>query len=194
MSTMLECVVLTATKAEAAPLINYFGLVKTKLLCGYSTYQNASFTLIVTGIGYEAALNAVKELLTYPRLSAKLHVINVGIAGAKGLSVGALVWPQHYNGELINNALPANITQRYKQLALVSNNTVTTEYQQGEIVDMEFAGIFDAMHSMKQNYRLFCAKVISDNEAYAVSKITPQGASDLIRLHLNQFALLIGST
>lgn len=190
MASQVKWVVLTATKAEAAPLISHFSLAKSRSINGYSTYQDDALLLMVTGVGYNAAFQAVEILWQTLANANDVDVINIGIAGAKTLAVGSLVWPQHHSNIAINLPQSLSVQDQQAWYNLVSVSQVVNQYDEGTIYDMEFAAIHHCLTTNEHIGRLFCAKVISDNASHAASRITPQSASELIRMHLGQFAQL----
>ena len=55
-------IILSALKAEAMPLINYYKLVPNNSI-GLQMYNNDSFTILITGVGRKNVNKTLKEYL-----------------------------------------------------------------------------------------------------------------------------------
>jgi hypothetical protein len=172
---MRSLTVLTATKAEAAALINHFKLVKGEV--GQNSYHNQNLR-----IGKQAAYQKVKQLVE-GGLGVDA-IVNIGIAGAKELAVGSLVWPRRVGDVIINKGLPE---QQTSAMQVLSSDKPTQPTEVRIIYDMEAQGICDALTAKTSHVQVFCAKVISDNERHSHKQISAQQATDLIRRHLVEF-------
>ncbi len=176
--------IFTATKAEAAPFINYYALVKQQKLGGCLRYSMGHISVIVTGIGLKSAYKGAQacQFLNVP--DSACAFINIGIAGAKHAQLGTLLWPVKVGEYDVNPILPS---QRVRKDIVKSVKQASIKYEKGIIYDMEAEGFCKGMNVITNNASLFCAKVISDNETRLFDQVSSQLATDLIRNHLNEF-------
>ena len=181
---MKHLTIMTALMAEALPLLNYYKMVKRPKSAHFHWFEATNFDLIVCGIGAnktQFGLDAYCNVLDgdYPR-----RWLNLGIAGARTLPIGQLVWPGWINSSAIGrfDQAGAGFDLRVKSLAEPSVN-----YQDGILFDMEAETCLRAINGNSSQFipeDFFCAKVISDNQFVNALKTDKQWVSRLIEAQI----------
>ncbi len=181
------CIV-TAIKAEAAPFVNHYKLVKQAKHPLLQQYGEPPLRVVVTGIGQKACFDAV--IAASQTADSNEVFINIGIAGTAGLAVGSLVWPAECARQSINSGPPK---KAQGGLVMHSVDTPCEAYEDGVIFDMEARGFYMALATNAPLQRAFCAKVISDNERHSLHTLERAHVSDLVRKQLPAFELFFSS-
>ncbi len=173
-----------ALKSEATPFVNELKLRRWPSEQPYTLYRSEQHCVLVTGVGAEKASKAVNEfMLAHPEV-VKAQWINVGIAGAYGLSLGQLVWINEVSRQEGDQMCPVQLPTTINHGWAVKSVGWPQRLSEGDeiIYDMELATLIDCLSA--RGVSLKCAKVISDNKRAGIGNITPQYVVDLIRHQL----------
>ncbi len=178
---MKRLCIITALPAETRPLLDALSLQQSNAR-HLRVYASERFLLLECGPGkMNAAAGTGAMLQAYPDIAA---ILNVGIAGGCqpiGQSVLAHQVRDHASGARWYPHLPDNNTFR----SLPSQNITTidapdTHYRQGELFDMEAAGIFTAASRHLSTSQIHCIKVVSDNPEHGIETINKRTVIALI--------------
>ena len=174
---------LIAHKLEASPIVAHFKMELVEKY-PYKIYQNKKgMRLIISGIGYNNAVRAVMYLAETdkPKSRGSAGWVNAGIAGHKTAAIGSLFF--------INKIIYKKTGEAYfPALNLVNGNStglITVDepelyYPKDSVYDMEGAGFFKACIKFSSVEFIHSIKVISDNRAHSIQKITRNLISDLM--------------
>ena len=183
-----------ALRAEASPLIESFGLKRSTSIRNHEIYTNDHLSLIVSGMGKAAAVNAVQAL--HAQVSDQVSAwLNIGIAG-------------HGLFEIEQGFLASRITDQessqswYPMIVyphdcavgpLMTVNEVELRYPEPIGYDMEAAAFFSAAKRHATVELVQSYKVVSDNPHHSVSRITPARISKLIEMSIEEIRQLINA-
>ncbi|ADQ07268.1 purine or other phosphorylase family 1 [Caldicellulosiruptor hydrothermalis 108] len=179
---------ITAFYSEAKALIDHFGLKKLYEPSKFQIFSGDEILLIVSGEGILQAAIATTFALTKFGASDRCIALNIGICGAKEkkLSKGdVLLCNKIINHHSKKTFYPdILITHQMKEASLesflhpVKKDTFFGEIE-GDIVDMEGAGFFEAASSFLAPHNVQCIKIVYDFLAY--EKIEPQEVTILVK-------------
>lgn len=177
-----------ALTAEAKPLITYFKLKKDNEIKKYQVFKNEEITLTITGSGMLQGAIAVTYVLGRVDIGEEDIFVNLGICGAvkDTISIGDII----LCNKIINNSSKKNFypdmlfNHKFSEGTLETFSHVvdkSTERNniQGEIVDMEGAGIYEAASLFFSQHQINIIKIVSDY--LNVSGITAEKVMDLIK-------------
>ena len=185
--------IIVALPAEAKPVNRHFGLVRDNKVETYPLYRGEGVSLIVSGVGCEAAAEATRWFCDYLPVTAETRWINIGIAGHPALPIGeALLVHTVSNttgGDRINIALPRCLP--CDTAPLVSRNEPEMDYPEEALFDMEGYGFLSAAQEASLPGQAQCLKVISDNRQNPVEKINAKLVHELIEQRLGTLGALI---
>ncbi|MGB9857508.1 MAG: purine phosphorylase [Dictyoglomaceae bacterium] len=178
---------ITAFHSEAKPLIEYFGLKKLQELSKFQIFSNADLLLIVSGEGIIRSAIATTFLLTKFSAMDKDIALNIGICGArrKELSKGDVLLCHkiinHHSKRVFYPDILVN--HQMKEADLESfffpvREDIFTDEIEGDVVDMEGAGFFEAASSFLPPHNIHCIKIVYDFLIY--ERIDSQEVINLI--------------
>jgi len=171
----------TALPAEARPVNDRYGLIRDNKLSQLPLYKNGNMTLVVSGVGINAAYDATCRLAEMPA-TARASWINLGVAGHPSRAVGDVVLAS----EILDGddkggwqaTIPFEPPCATDRLTTLSGPD--TNYRRMTLCDMEAAGFYAAALQYAPPERIFCLKVISDNRLHPASGINAKMVSRLI--------------
>lgn len=170
-----------ALKCEAKPLIQHFKLAHNNSSGLFNNYLNDEITLTITGIGKLAAAAGTMYVIKEYNSNKSDIWLNTGIAGHRTLAIGQTVLANKitdagsgaswYPQIVFTTGLPAT--------GLNTKDKAATTYDD-DMVDMEAAGFYATAIRSGTAELVHSIKVISDNEANPVDKISEPMATELI--------------
>jgi adenosylhomocysteine nucleosidase len=185
--------IVVALPAEAKPVYRHFGLVRDNRAEHYPLYRSGEVTLIVTGIGSEAAADATRWLCDYQPVSDQTRWINLGIAGHPALPIGEALLAHTVSnaegGEQICIDLPH--CRPCDTAPLITRNKPELEYSAEALFDMEAYGFLSAVLETSLPGQAQCLKIISDNRENPVKRINAKLVQELIEQRLGTLGALI---
>ena len=171
----------TALPAEARSVNNRYGLIRDNKVSHLPLYKNGNMTLVVSGVGKNAAYNATCWLAKMLG-PARASWINLGIAGHPSRAVGdAVLASEILDGDGKDRwqaAIPFEPPCATDRLTTLSGPD--TDYRRSTLCDMEAAGFYAAALQYAPPDRIFCLKVISDNLLQPATGINAKMVSRLI--------------
>ena len=180
--------IVVALVSEAKPLIVYY---KLKRVIGVDFYLLSAddILLCISGVGYERASIAIKELMRYRKARKEDVLINLGLcASAKSNNIGELLIVDEIAYEKNMTSLDIQIQHPYKQSKLLS----VTEAQIDKLevlVDMEaYAILVESLKTMQIEQLLFI-KIVSDY--FKPESLTKNLAYGLINKQIRNIDVLI---
>lgn len=184
-----------ALTVEAKPLITYFKLKKDNEIKKYQVFKNEEIILIITGSGMLQGAIAVTYVLGSLDIGEEDIFVNLGICGAvkANISIGDII----LCNKIINNSSKKNFypdmlfKHKFKEGALetffhVVDKRMDLDKIQGEIVDMEGAGICEAASLFFSQHQINIIKIVSDY--LSTSEITPEKVMKLIENNTGRIA------
>ena len=183
----------TALPCEAKPLVEYFKLKKDVTVQPFSVYLNKDVCLTVTGLGKSAMAAGVAYTQALFASAAPSLMLNMGIAGHKSHPLGSLF--------LMNKITDAD-SQRSYYPSLIFTLSCSTEsihtyskpalaYDQPHLCDMEASAFYETAVRFSSSERIYCLKVISDNQWSSAENIQAKQVSLLIKDHVSVVDLLL---
>lgn len=154
-----------ALKAEAAPLIDHYGLRAQTPKGLFTIYARDNIALTVSGVGKTAAAAAVTYLHAVTGEPQHTAWLNLGIAGHRDLPLGALLLAHKITDKAANRhwyppqILPTQLTGR----ELLCVDTPEAGYADEALYDMEAAGFYAAACRCSTAELVQCLKIVSDN-------------------------------
>jgi hypothetical protein len=160
-------IILSALKAEAIPLINYYKLVPNNSI-GLQMYKNDLFTILITGVGKKNVNKALKEYLKKFKNIEEAKFINIGIAG--GIKGNCRIGEMFFINKVFDDYLEVDYNIKTGNRPNISENRVTTVFEpilnNGQdregLVDMEAYGICSILSDFNQLNKVTIIKIVSD--------------------------------
>ncbi|MEE9446992.1 MAG: hypothetical protein V3V09_03480 [Arenicellales bacterium] len=169
---MNKLMIVTALMAEAVPIIDAYKMRKEPKKPGYHHYSVSTpagpIELLVCGLGTQQmreGLEGFFRIQTTLKLEDTQEIIwiNIGVAGALSHSLGELLWVG-----AIGETEIARLPQTAEQIRVISLDTPSIDYKVNTLFDMEAETFLDVVMQysthLKPQRRVFCAKVVSDNQ------------------------------
>lgn len=190
--------IVSALYSEAKPLIDHFNLKKSPQTTRFQVFANQDIALLISGIGLLSAAVGTSYLLTKYNSAETDIAFNIGIAGSasKGFKIGEPIicnkiihkdtYRSYYPDILINHGIREGVLESHSHV--VENSALITEVN-GDIVDMEGAGFYEAASSFLYAHNIYSVKVISDY--LNPTALSGEKVSRLIELNLAVFSDLI---
>lgn len=182
---MLNLVV--ALKAEAAPLIEHYGLRARTPKGLFAIYENDNTALTISGVGKTAAAAAVAYLHAVTGERQHAAWLNIGIAGHRDHPLGTLLLAHKITDAYANRhwyppqvlssqIMPAKLTS----CELICVDAPEAGYTGTALYDMETAGFYAAACRCSTAELVQCLKIVSDNaQAPANTPGNPLKARDV---------------
>ena len=170
----------TAMYCEAKPFISHYGLKKDNNFTKFQVFKNNEIVLIITGTGLVSSAVGVTHMLTKYEVKPNDFFFNIGICGSKIKSkkVGNKVIEVGKGSVIlahkIINADSGNIfyTDMFfkhnfvegvlETFSKVINSSEYFHKTEGDFIDMEAAGIFEAASHFLYMHQINCIKIVSD--------------------------------
>ncbi|SHM56107.1 Nucleoside phosphorylase [Caldanaerovirga acetigignens] len=179
--------IVTAYHVEAKPIIEYFGLKKVLKNSRFQVFAGKEMALVESGPGAIASACATSFLLTEFKARSKDIALNIGIAGAKNdnLKKGEAILCHKiiyndtkrvfYPDILVKHNMKEGVLETFD--FPVVKGDYPAELIEGDIVDMEGAGFFEAASFFLPPHGVHCIKVVSD---YLERAVEPSFVLDII--------------
>ena len=160
-------VILSALKAEAFPLINYYKLIPSNSI-GLQMYRNDLFTMLITGVGKKNVNKTLKEYLKKTKNIEEAKFINIGIAG--GVKGNCKIGEMFFIDKVFDDYLEVNYNIKSGNRSNLLENRVTTVFepimnsdQEREgLVDMEAYEICSVLSNFNHLNKVTIIKIVSD--------------------------------
>ncbi|MDU1910930.1 spore photoproduct lyase [Fusobacterium sp.] len=188
-----------ALTAEARPLITYFRLKKDNEIKKYQVFKNEEIVLIITGTGMLQGAIGITYVLGNLDIREEDIFVNLGICGAveESTSIGDII----LCNKIINNSSKKNFypdmlfKHEFREGTLetffhVVDREIEIDKIQGEIVDMEGAGIYEAASLFFLQHQINIIKIVSDH--LNTSEITGEKVIELIENKIDKIAKWLG--
>jgi hypothetical protein len=156
-----------ALKAEAAPLIEHYGLRARTPKGMFSVYENenGNVALTLSGVGKTAAAAAVTYLHAVTGEPQHAAWLNIGIAGHRDHPLGTLLLAHKITDPAARRhwyppqVMPAGLTS----CELLCVDAPEAGYNSAALYDMEAAGFYAAACRCATAELAQCLKIVSDN-------------------------------
>ena len=160
-------IILSALKAEAISLINYYKLVPNNSI-GLQMYKNDLLTILITGVGKKNVNKALKEYLKKSKNIEEAKFINIGIAG--GVKGNCKIGEMFFINKVFDDYIEVNYNIKTGNRPNILENRVTTVFepilnngQEREgLVDMEAYEICSVLSDFNQLNKVIIIKIVSD--------------------------------
>ncbi|MFC1750663.1 hypothetical protein ACFL2V_17865 [Pseudomonadota bacterium] len=179
--------IVTALQCEAKPLIKHYHLNGRQAENGFRIYENENIRLVVAGIGKIAAAAATAYLQAQtPHEQAAW--LNLGVAGHGTLAVGELVLANKIKdaSSQTNWYPPQLFSTTARSISVVSVDTTETEYKGDNAYEMEATGFYATACRFSSTELIQVCKIISDNHAHPVDKVSPKHVEEIISTNLEE--------
>ena len=160
-------IILSALKAEAISLINYYKLVPNNSI-GLQMYKNDLFTILITGVGKKNVNKTLKEYLKKTKNIEEAKFINIGIAG--GVKGNCKIGEMFFINKVFDDYIEVNYNIKTGNRPNILESRVTTVFepilnngQEREgLVDMEAYEICSVLSDLNQLNKVTIIKIVSD--------------------------------
>ena len=160
-------IILSALKAEAIPLINYYKLSPNNSI-GLQMYKSDLLTILITGVGKKNVNKALKEYLKKSKNIDEAKFINIGIAG--GVKGNCKIGEMFFINKVFDDYIEVNYNIKTGNRPNILENRVTTVFepilnngQEREgLVDMEAYEICSVLSDLNQLNKVTIIKIVSD--------------------------------
>ncbi|NMM62787.1 5'-methylthioadenosine/S-adenosylhomocysteine nucleosidase [Clostridium sp. P21] len=176
----------TSMYSEAVPFIKKLNLKKDLRCNKFQVFKNVDTTLIVTGIGKVMSAVAVTYLFSKYKLKCEDIFINIGVCGTKDetLQIGDIILCNKIiDYDTKRTFYPDMILKHpFQERSIETVPTVINNKNleiQGQLVDMEASGIYEAALVFLKSHQMFFVKIISDH-LEADSKLKMKSISNLL--------------
>ena len=192
---MLQCII-SALKAEAEPLANYYGL-KQNLSYDYPLYGTDEMKIICTGVGRKNINDVLTNFYKGIPRNTQTQFINIGIAGGKKneCKIGeCFIIDDIYDDRSekvfnLNNKLKSHCSTQ--NITTVSNPISDGGLSYSTLVDMEAHEICRAVYKLGLKDNLLIIKIISDFMDISNKDLSFKKVYDLVDNNLNNINRLL---
>ena len=193
---MLQCII-SALKAEAEPLANFFGL-KQNSTYDYPLYDGGEIKILCTGVGRKNISNILINFYDRIPKDTQTQFINVGIAGGKKneCKIGeCFIIDNVYDDRSekvfnLNNKLKSHCSTQ--NITTVSNPISDGGSSYSTLVDMEAHEICGAVYKLGlKDDNLLIIKIISDFMDVSNNDLSFKEVYDLVDKNLNNINRLL---
>ncbi|RKD21544.1 Phosphorylase superfamily protein [Caminicella sporogenes DSM 14501] len=160
--------IITAMYWEAEPFIKYLGLKRDVDSTKFQVFKNDEFILIISGVGPISSAVATTYLLTMYKAENSDLFFNIGVCGCKDdkIEIGSVFLCHKVINNTTNRKFYTDMLFKhpFREGVLETFSTVVNKdfYIQGDLIDMEGAGAFEAASYFLPPHRIYCIKIISD--------------------------------
>ncbi len=187
--------VVAALTAEARPLVTHFQLERTPELEPVAFFRGADLTLIVSGVGKEAAATAVDQLARAVPTERPAVWLNVGVAGHRQLDIGTAVMARAVtdadSGQVYRLSPPEEVHLEVGEVRTVSH--VETQYESDALFDMEAAAFCEraVVHAPTELVQVL--KIVSDNRRTGTLCVSARQVQGLVEENFPRIDRLVAS-
>lgn len=177
--------IVTALQCEAKPLINRYRLNGRQAENGFRIYENDELRLIVAGIG-KMATAAATAYLQAQTPDEQAAWFNLGVGGHGTLAVGELVLAKKITdaSSQVSWYPPLVFTTKLPCHNIITVEKAESEYQGNNVYEMEASGFYSTACRFSSTEMVQTCKVISDNHAHPVDKVSPKHVEEIIAAQL----------
>ncbi|HEY5603069.1 MAG TPA: hypothetical protein VIM41_08185 [Gammaproteobacteria bacterium] len=187
---MLNIVV--ALSEEARPFIQYYRLKRLHHRHAFPVYGNDNIQLIVSGVGNLRAAVATGYLAGIRDSGRTTAWLNAGIAGCKSLPVGETVLAHKIidtvSRQVFYPAICFDPPCKTGNIRTVPIPEI--QYPCDNVYDMEAAGFFSAAMRFGTLELIHCLKIVSDNEASPIHRVSSSGVVHLVEQQMEVIAAI----
>ena len=192
---MLQCII-SALKAEAEPLANFFGL-KQNSTYDYPLYDGGEIKILCTGVGRKNINNILINFYDRIPKNTQTQFVNIGIAGGKKneCKIGeCFIIDNVYDDRSekvfnLNNKLKSHCSTQ--NITTVSNPISDGGSSYSTLVDMEAHEICRAVYKLGLKDNLLIIKIISDFMDVSNNDLSFKQVYDLVDKNLNNINRLL---
>ena len=192
---MLQCII-SALKAEAEPLANFFGL-KQNSTYDYPLYDGGEIKILCTGVGRKNINNILINFYDRIPKNTQTQFVNIGIAGGKKneCKIGeCFIIDNVYDDRSekvfnLNNKLKSHCSTQ--NITTVSNPISDGGLSYSTLVDMESHEICRAVYKLGPKDNLLIIKIISDFMDISNKDLSFKKVYDLVDNNLNNINRLL---
>ena len=192
---MLQCII-SALKAEAEPLANFFGL-KQNSTYDYPLYDGGEIKILCTGVGRKNINNILINFYDRIPKNTQTQFVNIGIAGGKKneCKIGeCFIIDNVYDDRSekvfnLNNKLKSHCSTQ--NITTVSNPISDGGSSYSTLVDMEAHEICRAVYKLGLKDNLLIIKIISDFMDVSNNDLSFKEVYDLVDKNLNNINRLL---
>ena len=192
---MLQCII-SALKAEAEPLANFFGL-KQNSTYDYPLYDGGEIKILCTGVGRKNINNILINFYDRIPKNTQTQFVNIGIAGGKKneCKIGeCFIIDNVYDDRSekvfnLNNKLKSHCSTQ--NITTVSNPISDGGLSYSTLVDMEAHEICRAVYKLGLKDNLLIIKIISDFMDISNNDLSFKKVYDLVDNNLNNINRLL---
>jgi nucleoside phosphorylase len=175
---------------EAKPFISYLGLKKDTEVTKFQVFKNDDIALIITGVGMVEASIAVTYLFAKYDVKRLDLFINIGVCGTGKQDIekeSTLLCHKIINHDTKKTFYPDMLFKHpFKEGVLETFSKVVDKDMyleiEGDIVDMEGAGAYQAASVFLSPEQIYCIKIVSD--ILEGGSVTPVKISEIIQAQL----------
>lgn len=177
----------TALALEARPIIDYYGLKRDNKIKKIQVFKNDDIVLMITGTGILKSAIAVTHILTIFDIKRDDLFLNIGVCGAVNdkYKIGEIIFVNRIKNSITGrNWYPEVVFKHdFKEgyLETYSNPIYSKENLKCDIVDMEGAGLIEAISLFFESYQIIFLKIISDR----LEKVSAEVVPELIKNNLS---------
>ena len=192
---MLQCII-SALKAEAEPLANFFGL-KQNPAYDYPLYDGGQIEILCTGVGRKNINNILINFYDRIPKNTQTQFVNIGVAGGKKneCKIGeCFIIDNVYDDRSekvfnLNNKLKSHCSTQ--NITTVSNPISDGGSSYSTLVDMEAHEICRAVYKLGLKDNLLIIKIISDFMDVSNNDLSFKEVYDLVDKNLNNINRLL---
>lgn len=181
--------IVVAFMEEAKPFIEYYNLKRDNGIKKIQVFCNESVRLLISGVGMLKSIVSTTLFLSYFNLEEEDIFLNFGVCGSKRkeYKIGDIIVANKVINKVFEkNYYPDMIYQHnFKEGVLETFNRVVTlsDEVNGDIVDMESAGIMEVAGNFFTSDRIIIVKVVSDY----LENFSSINVNEVIKLNFTYF-------
>ncbi len=175
----------TALYCEAQPFIEHMNLKKDLESNEFQIFKNQEAVLIITGIGKVKTAVAVTYLLSKYQASSQDLFMNIGVCGAQDHDIlmgTAFLCNKIIDRDTKKHYFPEMLLKHpFEESSIETCSFAVGEGEfslEGQLVDMEASGIYQAANVFLQTHQLFFLKIVSDH--LSIKALTAEKIAKLI--------------
>ena len=185
--------VVVALSAEARPLAAHLQLERVDALLPLRIHRRSDMALTVSGVGKQAAAQAVDDLAQAVPSDGPSVWLNVGVAGHRQLDLGTAVLARRVTdaetGAVFALSTPPDLHVEIGEVRTVSH--VETEFASDALYEMEAAAFCERAGQLTSIELMQVLKIVSDNRRTGTVAVSAHQVQGLIEKSLPKIDLLI---
>ena len=180
--------IVTALKIEALPIIEFYQLKRIEGNLAFPIYTNGNLFLVVSGIGKVRSAAATSYLHVKSGNLENQPYLNIGIAGHHSTVTDTAVIANKITDQAAGNSwYPSQlIFDSLERSALVTVDTVESQYKNDSAYDMEASGYHPIALRITSAELVQTLKVISDNPVDSAETLDSIRIETLIGNHIDK--------